>query len=339
MALRNVLLSTGLILARGVNHTEIGDCESLVQLEETKLAGDVYVSTAHSLEDLMYTAVLHRTMKDHHPMHNHIIQIRKDSPLSKRAHAIRVAMAQGWWNVQLEVFKPESLNMESVSLAAWRQYAPLSFRRESYHRVTYLSSDMVATTNFDRVIHKPYAFIAARNQGDCKNLTEALATTKPSNVVLSIVPDDGVLTWLTSSGTRLFSEGTMNSAPDAPLRKLDTAGVMSLAYEKMHPAMQSGAYTASEVMSLNCLMHHKDAALKERGADAASLIHLGAEGKKMIAEIIEKGENRLKNTISGLEAAGRKQMANALTLWFHAYNRVDVKGVLDAAKNGVLAEK
>merc|ERR550532_3745505 len=136
--------------------------------------------------------------------------------------------------------------------------------------------------------HRPYHFAMNRNQGDCRNLTEARTASKPDIALYSLVPDAGMTQWLTTSGTRLMAEGISDGGKK--LKPLDNASLVSLAYEKVHPGHAMGQFGSSEVMSAACFVHHKDQALAENGMlDGLQVMHLGTEGKKIIGDIIEHG--------------------------------------------------
>eukprot|EP00416_Gambierdiscus_australes_P029420 CAMPEP_0171085590 /NCGR_PEP_ID=MMETSP0766_2-20121228/19028_1 /TAXON_ID=439317 /ORGANISM="Gambierdiscus australes, Strain CAWD 149" /LENGTH=350 /DNA_ID=CAMNT_0011543173 /DNA_START=73 /DNA_END=1125 /DNA_ORIENTATION=- len=322
------------------------DSASLVQQSLGKSPWlDVYVTTADTIEDIMYWAVLYKSMKPLYHAHPHWLLIRREGELMKRAHAIRMAIGGNYWHARLDIFNPQQLNLEAVEANSWRQLAPLQYTADEYRRVVHMNADMLVFKNIDDMTHRVPHMILAREMGDCRNLTEALNSEQPATALYSMVPDTGITTWLTSTGsgvsTRLFEEsleaGSESLTRNAS-RSFKHAIMLSRAFSRLHPERQQSRFGANEVLSANCFMHHKDQVLRAKNMLDVKALYFGEEGRKLINEIIIHGETRLVNTLTGLVNAGKATLANALRVWFEAFSSDEVKAVIEAAKNGPLAE-
>jgi len=321
---------------------DLSDGESLIQqsVGRTQLIDDIYLTTAETLDDLMFWAVLHKSMKKTRPSHSHILLVRKGSEIIKRAHAIRMAIGGAFWNSRVEVFNPSVLNLQSVDASNFRRLAAFQYPADRCKRVVSLDPDMLVLQNIDDMTHRFHSLTLARDQGDCRNLTDAFSTERKAMHLVSMVPetDTGAVTLLTSGATQLNAE----VASGLPLTPVNNASLLSLAYKKAHPERKQAMFATEEVMSAACLVKHKDSALMSR-ADMSNMkvLYLGEEGKKLIREIIAHsvhGNKRLQNTVAALETAGRSTLAQSIKTWFEFYESDDVKAIMDAGKNGPLAE-
>jgi len=312
----------------------LADAEHLVQRSVKRSPWlDVYVTTAETVEDVMYWAVLYKSMKPYYHSHPHWLLIRHGSEVMKRAHAIRMAIGQNFWHARVDVFEPKNLNLQSVDVNSWRQLAPFQYNPDEYRRVVNIDADSLVFRNIDGLTHRIPHMILATDQGDCKNLTHALLSQTPATNLYSMVPDTSLVNLMTTATVRL-------AASDASVQQnVSHASLISRAFSKVHPEKEKGSFPPSEVVSASCLMHHRDQVLRNKNVlDSMAVMHLGEEGKALINDIIAHGEKRLVNTINGLQQAGKSTLANAIRTWFEAFSHESVMSVIDAAKNGPLAE-
>lgn len=318
----------------------LNDDESLVQLssERTQMIDDIYLTPAETVEDLMFWAVMHKSMKKTRPVHAHVLQIRSGSELIKRAHAIRMAVGAGYWNARVEVFNPEKLNVNlaTADISNWQQLSAFQYPAENCKRVVHLDPDMLVFKNIDDMTHKYQSLILARDMGDCRNFTAAMHSEKPATMLYSMVPQpgNGIVNLLTSKEVQL----TATRADGLPMGPLNNASMLMLAYKRAHPELPQGKFSHEEFLPASCLVHHKDKALQSRGGLDMKVLYLGQDGKEIIRDVIAHGKKRLQTTLYGLKAAGRHTLANAIETWFQLFDSEDVKAILDAARNGELAE-
>mmetsp|Transcript_15828 Transcript_15828/g.43044 ORF Transcript_15828/g.43044 Transcript_15828/m.43044 type:complete len:151 (-) Transcript_15828:149-601(-) len=111
--------------------------------------------------------------------------------------------------------------------------------------------------------------------------------------------------------------------------------------------MEQGLFGADEVTSADCLLNHKEAELHDHSMlDNMRVMHWGSEGKKLIVEILRRGERRLVNTLSSLDDHGKVFLSNAVRTWFelfasdevrHVVSAAEVRNVVNASKAGKVA--